>query len=241
MGYLNIDSGFLRGFIELNASEGNSDFNVLSAPHILTLDNEQATINISDNVPFITQRVGDNVSGVGTITTNETFEYRDVGIILEITPHISPDRMVRLEIVQKVNDVSEVQRTGSTAQLSEKKREAETTVMVMDRHTLVLGGLMKDTDDVTVNKVPFLGDIPFLGWAFKSKSTKRKKTNLLIFITPNIVATVAEAADLTIEKRGDAGEALLEQMECSPTMRRSKTFNESAGFVDDALIEAGPK
>jgi general secretion pathway protein D len=239
VGYANIDADFLRAFIEINASEGNTDFNVLSAPHVLTLDNEKAVINISDNVPFITGRVSEAEVGV---SSSETFEYRDVGIVLEITPHISPERMVQLEIVQKVNEVSEVTVSGaSVAQLSEKKREAETTLMVKDRHTLVLGGLMKDIDTVNINKVPFLGDIPVLGWAFKSKSIERKKTNLLIFITPSIVTTVAEASELTREKRDDAGEQLRDQMERSSTMKRSGMIEGETKLIDAPLSEAGPK
>jgi len=241
LGYFNIDEDFLTAFVELNASESNDDFNVLSAPHILTLDNEKAVINISDNVPFITSTLTDDTGG-DSLSQSETFEYRDVGIILEITPHISPDRMVRLEIVQKVNDVSTVSASATTGDvLSEKKREAETTVMVKDRNTLVLGGLMKDTDDFSISKVPFLGDIPVLGWAFKSKTTTRKKTNLLIFITPSIVASVDEATEVTQEKSLEAGEELLQKMEESPTMRRSGIFSEDAGLIDDAPYEAGPK
>jgi len=150
--------------------------------------------------------------------------------------------MVRLEIVQKVNDVSTISASATTGDvLSEKKREAETTVMVKDRHTLVLGGLMKDTDDISISKVPFLGDIPVLGWAFKSKTTVRKKTNLLIFITPSIVANVDEAIEVTREKSLEAGEELFEKMEESPTMRRSGIFSEDARLIDDAPYEAGPK
>jgi len=238
VGYANIDADFLRAFIEINASEGNTDFNVLSAPHVLTLDNEKAVINISDNVPFITGRISEAETAV---SSSETFEYRDVGIILEITPHISPERMVRLEIVQKVNEVSEVKITGASAQLSEKKREAETTLMVKDRHTLVLGGLMKDTDTVTISKVPFLGDIPVLGWAFKSKTNTRRKTNLLIFITPSIVTTVAEASELTQEKRDDAGEQLRDRLERSSTMKRRGLIEGETKLIDVPLSEAGPK
>ncbi len=245
LGYFNIDEDFLNAFIELNAAESNDDFNVLSAPHILTLDNEKAVINISDNVPFITSTLTDSIGGE-TTAQSETFEYRDVGIILEITPHISPDRMVRLEIVQKVNDVSTVTASATTGTvLSEKKREAETTVMVKDRHTLVLGGLMKDTDDISISKVPFLGDIPFLGWAFKSKTIIRKKTNLLIFITPSIVTNVDEATSVTLEKSADAGEELQEQMKGSATMRRTLFPEVDEEPSDDAagyeLYEAGPK
>jgi len=239
VGYLNIDEGFLRAFIEANASEGNTDFNVLSAPHVLTLDNQKAVINVSQNVPFITQRLSEVVSS-GASTVNEAFEYRDVGIILEITPHISPDRMVRLEILQEVNDVVERFVSEATGEaLTELKREANTTVMVKDRNTLVLGGLMKDNDNVTVNKVPFLGDIPFLGWLFKKESVTHMKTNLLIFITPSIVTNVAEAAELTAEKRLQADDMLQQRLQSCPTFRDSKTFGPKQ--LGGPLQVTGPK
>jgi general secretion pathway protein D len=223
VGYLHFDGEFVKAFIEFNASEGDTDFNVLSAPHVLTLDNERAIINISDNVPFITSRLTDDTGGT-TLAQSETFEYRDVGIILEITPHISPDRMVRLEIVQKVNDVSVVPTGISQGALSERKREAETTVMVQDRGTLVLGGLMKDTDEVTISKVPFLGDIPILGWAFKSKSITKGKKNLLIFITPSIITDVNEATRITQEKTTESGEEIGRRVNEVPAMHHSDSF-----------------
>lgn len=235
---------FIRGLVNLNANQSNTDFNVLSAPHVLTLDNQKATINVSDNVPFITQQVSEALATTtvtGSTTTNVTFEYRDVGIILEITPHISPERVVRLEIVQKVNDVSQVNTSGLENVLTEKKREATTTVMVKDRHTLVLGGLMKDSDNVTINKVPFLGDIPILGWAFKTKSNTRTKTNLLIFITPSIVANVAEASEVTIQKKNESGPDLQKRMEGSPSLQKSETFGAKPKLDQSSLHEAGPK
>ncbi len=241
VGYLNIEDGLLQAFIELDADESNNDVNILSAPHVLTLDNQKATINISDNVPFITNSLQDT-GGTTSLSTSETFEYRDVGIILEITPHISPDRMVRLELVQKVNDVARVDAGGSTGEvLSERKREAQTTVVVKDRHTLVLGGLMKDSDTVNISKVPFLGDIPVVGWAFKSKANDRTKTNLLIFITPSIVADIAEAGELTTRKRGEAGEELRKRIGESPTIQQNDLSETNAEPTDAQPYEAGPK
>jgi type II secretory pathway component GspD/PulD (secretin) len=106
---------------------------------------------------------------------------------------------------------------------------------------------MKESDNVNISKVPFLGDIPVLGWLFKSKSTTRVKTNLLIFITPSIVANVAESAELTIEKVGEAGDELKGQIMESPTLRRSQIFGEKEGgdelpeLLPESLHEAGPK
>lgn len=242
VGYFLTDDDLLKAFIELNADESNNDINVLSAPHVLTLDNQKATINISDNVPFITSRLTDNTGTTTTLAQSETFEFRDVGIILEITPHISPDRMVRLELVQKVNDVATVDAGGTTGTvLSERKREAQTTVVVKDRHTLVLGGLMKDSDTDNVSKVPFLGDIPVLGWAFKNNHRDRTKTNLLIFITPSIVANVAEAGELTTRKRGESGERLQERIGQSPTIQTNDSNNGNSSTGGSQPQEVGPK
>jgi len=164
-----------------------------------------------------------------------------VGIILEITPHISPDRLVRLEINQEVNDVqSRFISSATGVTLTEFKREANTTVMVKDRHTLVLGGLMQDNDNITISKVPFLGDIPVVGWAFKRRSVERRKTNLLIFITPSIVTNVAEASELTIERKQGAGDVLREKIESCPTFESSDTFG-AGNMTGIRLEEAGPK
>jgi general secretion pathway protein D len=242
VGYFLTDDDILKAFIELNADESNNDINVLSAPHVLTLDNQKATINISDNVPFITSRLTDNTGTTTTLAQSETFEFRDVGIILEITPHISPDRMVRLELVQKVNDVATVDAGGTTGiVLSERKREVQTTVVVKDRHTLVLGGLMKDSDTDNVSEIPFLGDIPVLGWMFKNNHRDRTKTNLLIFITPSIVANVAEAGELTNRKRGESGERLQERIGESPTIQRNDAGAEDAPPLNSQIQEVGPK
>ena len=238
LGYVNIDADFLRAFVRVTANETDSDFDVLSAPHVLTLDNEKAVINISDNVPFITSSLTD--TGGTDLAQSETFEYRDVGIVLEITPHISPDRMVRLEIVQKVNEVGLIERGISAGALSEKKREVETTVMVRDRHTLVLGGLMKEGNTVNVSKVPFLGDIPILGWAFKTRSVTKEKKNLLIFITPSIVTNMAEATDVTMQKTGEVNEDLQERMGDSLTLQRGLFAINDEEPVDDAPPEDVP-
>jgi general secretion pathway protein D len=176
----------------INAFQDDEDVNILSTPQILTTDNEEAKINVGENIPYQTR-----VSTSENETFN-TFEYRDVGTTLTITPHISKDRLVRLSISLEVTNVSS---TSLDLQPTTLKRTVETTAIVKDTNTIVIGGLIDDKSSVTEFKVPLLGDIPILGWLFKSRSTSRKKTNLFVFLTPRVVQTPDEAADIYGQKK----------------------------------------
>jgi type II secretory pathway component GspD/PulD (secretin) len=124
-----------------------------------------------------------------------------VGITLEITPQITSDDSVRLEIKQEISDI--IATAGLNPNVvgpSTSKRTADTTVIVKDRQTMVIGGLIRDNLVSSTSKVPLLGDIPILGWLFKFKTSKIEKTNLMIFITPYIIKTEADATELTNRK-----------------------------------------
>lgn len=186
----------IRGLIR--AFQGDSDVNILSTPQILTTDNEEAEIIVGENRPFVTQSQS---SAEGT-TTIQTFEFRDVGVTLRITPHISPNRFVRMKIFQEIlNFVSEPE-VGAVVTT---KRQANTSVTVEDGQTVVIGGLIRDDDVQSVSKVPLLGDIPILGTLFRSERQSKIKTNLLIFITPRVVTTPEEHMRLTEMKKEKAG------------------------------------
>ena len=176
----------------------DEDIHVLSTPQILTTDNEEASIVVARNIPFQTKV---STTSTGNETFN-TFEYRDVGLTLKITPHITKDRMVRLKLSQELSSVS-----GGTVndQPITSKRSVETTVIVRDRNTVVLGGLIDDNINEGVVKVPVLGDIPFLGRLFRSESKSSQKTNLYIFITPRVVQNPSEAKNLLNEKSEQMG------------------------------------
>ena len=181
----------------LHALQTDSDVNVLSTPNILTMDNQKAEIMVGQNVPFLTGQTQNATTGTGTLFN--TIERRDVGIKLTLTPQISSDDNVRLEVNQEISDViasSSLNAAGPTT----SKRSASTTVVVKDRQTMVIGGLIRDNVTSSESKVPFLGDIPLLGWLFKSKTTSIDKTNLMIFITPYIIKNEGEATDLTERK-----------------------------------------
>jgi general secretion pathway protein D len=175
----------------VNAYKKDSDVEILSTPQILTTDNEEASITVGKNVPFQTK------STTSDNDTYSSFEYRDVGKTLTITPHISKDRMVRMGISLEVTDLQDVTDNRPTT----LKRTVETTVIVQDKGTVVLGGLIDDSIDNTDLKVPCLGDIPLLGWAFRTKSTNHEKTNLYIFLTPKVVKNPMEAMAVYKDKR----------------------------------------
>jgi len=193
---------FLNVGALLRALQTDGDVNVLSTPNILTTDNEKAEIMVGENIPFVTGQTQSAATGSGSILTS--IDRRDVGISLKITPQISSDDNVRLEIYQEISAVTVT--AGLDPNIvgpSTSKRSASTTVVVKDRETVVIGGLIRDNVTSSTSKVPLLGDIPILGWLFKYKTTRVEKTNLMIFITPYIIRTESDASDLTRRKGGE--------------------------------------
>jgi general secretion pathway protein D len=184
----------------INASQTEDEFNIILTPQIMTLDNEEASVVVAENIPFST-RVDQ-----GTAVTDraiQSFEYRDVGVTLKITPQINEKRFVKLKVYEEVSRVvSESVQSGDQTILAPttRKRTAETNVEVKDGQTVVIAGLIGDDTSKSTAKVPCLGDIPVLGWLFKSKTDERDRTNLLIFLTPHIVASAQEAEELYEEK-----------------------------------------
>jgi general secretion pathway protein D len=186
----------------INAVRTDDDFRILSTPQVLTTDNEEARITIGENRPFQTRSTTD-VSG-GTF---ESFEYRDVGKILKITPHVTEGRLVRMQISLEVTAIDQkaTLTTSSTLPVT-LKRTVDTTVIVRDNQTIVIGGLIDDTTTTSETKVPVLGDIPILGWLFRDTSEATTKTNLYIFITPRVIENPAEAESVLQDKKGQMDE-----------------------------------
>jgi general secretion pathway protein D len=181
----------------INAVKSDNDFRILSTPQILTTDNEEARITVGENRPFQTRATTDVSGG-----TYESFEYRDVGKILKITPHVSEGRNVRLKLSLEVTSLDRLATVATTATRPvTQKRTIDTTVLVQDNHTVVIGGLIDDTRSDTETKVPGLGDIPLLGWLFKTQSDSSQKTNLYVFLTPRVVKSPEEADKLLGEKK----------------------------------------
>ncbi|MCX5848771.1 MAG: type II secretion system secretin GspD [Deltaproteobacteria bacterium] len=185
----------------VQAYKTDSEVSILSTPQIMTLDNEEAEINVGSNVPYITRQDSTTTSASYPVNYN-TYEYKDVGVVLNITPHINEENFIRLKISQQVTKVTSSSTSATPTTL---KRTAKTTVVVKDNETIVIGGLVGDSTQDNTYKVPLLGDIPILGWFFKTNSTSREKTNLYVFLTPHIVRTQQDAASLYQEKRETMG------------------------------------
>ncbi len=182
----------------LHALQTDGDVNVLSTPNILTMDNQKAEIMVGENIPFVSGQIQSAASG-GNIQTQ--INRQDVGIKLQITPQITSDDNVRLEIKQEISDITATPGLNpNIVGPSTSKRSADTTVVIKDHQTMVIGGLIRDNVTTATSKVPLLGDIPILGWLFKFKTTKVEKTNLMIFITPYVIKNESEAAEVTKRK-----------------------------------------
>jgi general secretion pathway protein D len=203
----------------IQAYQNDEEVSILSTPQIMTMDNEEAEINVGSNVPYLTRQ--DTTSTTTSINYN-SYEYKDVGVILNITPHINEDNFIRLKISQQVTKVTSGVSTDTTKPSipTTLKRTAKTTVVIKDNETVVIGGLVGDSTTDSTYKVPFFGDIPVLGWLFKTKSKHREKSNLYVFLTPHIVRTQADAAKLYQEKKetvGEVEEGIIKLNEKAPT------------------------
>ncbi|MBI5038646.1 MAG: type II secretion system secretin GspD [Nitrospirae bacterium] len=186
----------------LRAFQADTDVNILSTPNILTLDNQEAKIIVGQNVPFITgtsQTAGGNVQA--------TIERKDVGIQLKITPHTTESDLVRLDLYQEISSLGGSVPVGPDQEVPiTNKRSAETSVVVRNNETVVIGGLIKDDLTVTERKVPILGDLPILGYLFRYQSKQKGKTNLILFLTPHIIRDSEALEKISNEKRKRAEE-----------------------------------
>jgi general secretion pathway protein D len=179
----------------LQAYQKDNDVHILSTPQILTLDNEEAEIYVGENIPYQTRQETTSTAD----RDYSTYEYKDVGVTLKITPQISQERFVRLNIFQEVTKLVSQEDLRPTT----LKRTTKTAVTIKDTNTIVIGGLIGDDISNTTYKVPLLGDIPLLGWLFKYQSESSEKRNLFIFITPHIVESPVEAKTLYEEKESE--------------------------------------
>ena len=177
----------------LTALSTDKRFNVLSTPRIFTANNRQAQINISQRVPYI---MSTRETDAGTVTYN--YGYLDVGLVLDVTPHITQNGMVNIEVTQEANELQGF--TSYQAPLI-SQRSATTTITVRDGETVVLGGMIREQTDRTVNKTPILGDLPILGGLFRSRGVTKGKTELMIFLTPRVVRDVEQAAALSRDQQ----------------------------------------
>ncbi|MDP8219047.1 MAG: secretin N-terminal domain-containing protein [Candidatus Theseobacter exili] len=205
--------------ILVTAFQNTQGVDILSAPQILTLDNKEAHILVGENLAFIKNS---QVTAEGG--TVRTFEYKDVGLSLSITPHVSEENLIRLKVNQKVENVLGFSFEGA---VETSKREVLTEVVVEDGGTVVLGGLIRNEIKDEIEKVPFLGDIPILGHLFKRTKKMEVKSNLLIFICPHVVRSQNDLQELTKERQLQIEEAksLQKKQKKAPARRRRSGRN----------------
>ncbi|MBM4384026.1 MAG: type II secretion system secretin GspD [Deltaproteobacteria bacterium] len=209
----------------LTASAKTTGTNVLSAPHILTLDNEQAEIKVGSNIPIITSRI-ESAQGQSNpgLASSVNVERLDIGVTLRVTPQISEGETLRLKLFQEITGVTSSQFGSATIENEVgptlTNRKVENSVVVSDGETVVIGGLIDETNTQDESKVPWLGDIPLLGWLFKSTSDDIVKTNLLIFLTPHIIRTHGDHAGETIRKREEFWQSSEDNLQLSRRERK---------------------
>jgi general secretion pathway protein D len=186
------DGDTLFGAI-LTAVENDTQSRILSKPFNMTLDNGTSSLLVGQEVPVATGEV------LGDSNSNpfRTVERRDVGVGLNVTPRISNDDTIRLDIIQEVSNIAQAITTGSSTDLIFNTRKIETSVIADDGEIIVLGGLVEQTESMTNEKVPVLGDIPVAGRLFRSEGKGLARTNLMVFIRPTIVRNRADARNAT--------------------------------------------
>ncbi len=199
-------AGFMGGFagrgsdgtifgVILNALKRDVSSNVLSTPSIMTMDNQAASILVGQEIPITT---GESL-GADNSNPFRTIERKDVGVKLDVKPQINEGGAIKLFIKQEVSSIfGPVSR--ESGELITNKRQIETTVLVNDGQIIVLGGLIEDDEQLSVDKVPLLGDIPILGNAFKSTDRSRRRTNLMVFLRPTIVNSANDLRAVTDRK-----------------------------------------
>ena len=198
-GLYGLTVGLLNGTIPsvyaiLNANKQNTNFKILSTPEIVTLDNNEATITIGEQIPFLTSsRVDENNNVIST------YDYKDIGIELKLTPHVNKNGFITMDIKQQIKKLVEGKSLLENPYVY--NRQISSKITVKDERTIVIGGLIRDDTVEIVQKVPVLGDIPILGLFFRKKTHNRVRTNLFIFITPHIITNEEDIKRITEEKK----------------------------------------
>jgi general secretion pathway protein D len=171
----------------LQALEHHKDANIISRPHLLTMDNSKATLSVGQVIHVPVQSLGTGAGTTSGAIFSTNYAAQEVALKLELTPHLNDSPSIRLEINGEISDIPDGQSTNQPGGPTTDKRTITTAVVVRDGETVVLGGLTKEADGETVDKIPFLGDIPLLGRLFQTRSKQRVKQDLLIVLTPYII------------------------------------------------------
>ena len=184
----------------LRAVSGNANTNIISTPSVTTLDNQEAQIKVTQEVPFVTGQYtsGTTQSTGGVVNPFQTIQRQEVGIILKITPQITDDGTIMMKIEQEVSSLA--QSAVKTVDVITNKRTISTKVLAEDGEIVVLGGLIQDNLQEGEQRVPFLGGIPILGELFRTRNTQKTKNNLMVFLRPTVLLDGAQVATETSAK-----------------------------------------
>ena len=176
----------------ISALQQNNDVNVLSTPHLLIMNNEDGEISVGQNLPFQGASFGGaaGAGAFGGIPLATPVQRTDVALKMKLTPHVNEHDMIRLEVDQEIQDILSPNFNGLGPATS--KRSAKTTVVARDQQTIVIGGLTQDREVEKVVKIPFLGDIPILGFFFRNTTKSTQKTNIIIALTPYVISDQAD-------------------------------------------------
>jgi general secretion pathway protein D len=241
---------FIQAVLQATATDGNT--NIISAPHILTSDNEEAEILVGDNIPIITNRV-QSAAGIVTdpdeqsnLATSVNVERQDIGVTLRVTPQITEGDSLRMQIFQEITDINPTLQSGvgdvNQVGPALSNRRIENVVVAKDGSTVVVGGLVRDTFSDTSTKIPWLGDVPVLGWLFKNQNTELRKTNLLVFLTPHIIRSADDLEKASIGKRDEFRRRSEQALGRTPVDREQVQVESSVGVLSDmrTIEDEGP-
>lgn len=226
LGYLNFGIGNdgenqfkFGGLLRAISTDGNN--NILSTPSVVTLNHQEASLSVGQEVPFVTGQYSatGNADSSGSPNPFTTIQREDVGLSLTVTPHINEGGQIVVDIAQ---EISSIDPNATTAvDIVTKKRTLNTSVMIPDNSVLVLGGLIDDSVQESIKKVPLLGDIPLIRNLFRTKKRTRVKRNLMIFIHPQILHTDGHQEAITRQRYDDIRRQQLEEVK-PETFRRGK-------------------
>lgn len=223
-------------FSALQFAQGNTDINILSTPNLLTLDNQEAEIKVGQKVPF---PAASATTVGGSLQT--TFTREDVTLSLKIKPQISEGGNVRLEVAQEDREVLPADQQASNAALagpSTTERSIKTAIVATNGQTVVLGGLIKDKFTNVTQKVPLLGDIPVLGYLFKTKKKQKQKVNLIVFLTPHIIREPKDFLDILQKKINEQNEFIATNFGKSQQKQIKKSLETHASHLLQASQES---
>lgn len=198
----------------LTALKKTTGVNILSTPHIMTSNHNTAKIIVGENIPYVIESRITEID-VETPTVIDRFEYKDVGISLEITPHISQGGLIRLEIKSEFTKLIQGVTGTSVNTPTTAKRQAETVVTMQSGSTVVIGGLIRDDKTTVEKKIPLLGDLPLIGGLFRHNRVQTKKTNLLMFITPYVMTDQQDMEEITEKKKDEMKDEIMELLKDS--------------------------